>query len=108
MNSQALFSLKNNKKIEFCTLRFNLLIPFFSSVDSIGVLAEQNLRYRLIESGAMIWEPPSYFEVYCDMDLKFFPFDKHTCGVTLSSWSMDQSEMPVKMLDTSVNLALYQ
>ena len=78
------------------------------SLNTIGVLAAENLQYTLYDSGMMSWEPPVYFEVYCDMDLKFFPFDTQTCSIVLSAWTMTEAEMLVRKLSDSVNLSLYQ
>ena len=95
-------------RIEASIIVDDMVYSFCYSVSTIGVLAEQNLLYRYIANGDMIWELPTYFEVSCDMDLKFFPFDKQTCGITMSSWSFDASEISLKMLDNTVNLALYK
>ena len=95
-------------RVKACIIVDEMVYSFCCSVSTIGVLAEQNLLYRYIANGDMIWELPTYFEVSCDMDLKFFPFDKQTCGITMSSWSFDVSEINLKMLDNTVNLALYK
>lgn len=79
-----------------------------NSLHTIGVLAAENLQYTLYDSGMMSWEPPAYFEVYCDMNLNFFPFDTQTCSIVLSAWTMTEAEMLVQKLSDSVNLDLYQ
>lgn len=82
----------------------------YFSVGTIGVLTDSDLQYTGIngEGATVAWEPPAYFEVYCEIDLTFFPFDKHKCGIVVSGWTMTDTEMPVHSLVSYVNLDLYK
>ena len=79
-------------------------------MDTIGIVTDSNLQFTVInkDPGTVAWKPTVFFEVYCDMELKFFPFDKHTCGVTLSTWTNTKTETPVGKLSSNVDLSQYK
>lgn len=85
-------------------------LVILNSVDTISIVTDSNLQFTVIskDPGTVAWKPTIFFEVYCDMDLKFFPFDKHTCGVTLSTWTNTKTETPVQRLSSSVDLSHYK
>lgn len=90
--------LKFNKVWLFCIFRF----------DGISVIADENLMYRFHYSGVVSWEPAFNIKAHCAHDFTYYPFDKQTCGVTVSSWSYDHSETPLLALSNQINLNTYQ
>ncbi|KAJ1519347.1 hypothetical protein ONE63_004644 [Megalurothrips usitatus] len=43
--------------------------------------------------GGVIWVPTTRLETYCDLDLRRWPFDEHTCEYRLGSWVFDKSAL---------------
>lgn len=50
--------------------------------------------------GKVLWVPPSQFQVFCDLDLRNWPYDVQKCMVKVGSWTYSgnminlQSEKP--------------
>ena len=40
-------------------------------------------------NGIVTWEPPAIYKSYCDINVKFFPFDEQLCDLKFGSWSYD-------------------
>ncbi|XP_053392657.1 neuronal acetylcholine receptor subunit alpha-3-like [Mercenaria mercenaria] len=76
-------------------------------LDDISVIYDEKLRYRVHYSGTITWEQPVNVRVHCPLDFTYYPFDKQTCGVTVSSWSYDHSETPLYPFSNQVNLNMY-
>lgn len=41
----------------------------------------------LYESGDVIWVPPAKLNVFCEMDLTYWPFDTQNCSFVFGSWT---------------------
>ncbi len=37
--------------------------------------------------GMVFWEPPVIVKSYCDINVKYFPFDEQTCHLKFGTWS---------------------
>lgn len=60
-------------------------------------------------TGYVIWVPPFQFQVFCELDLRYWPFDTQTCKVVLGSWvyngleiALDSSKYGGAEVDTFV------
>jgi len=65
----------------------------------MSVIHEDNIYMSLTSDGTYTWTLPVYAQVFCNMDLYYFPFDKHTCTMTISSLSNPTEEMWIHLLD---------
>lgn len=79
-----------------------------NAVEDTAVIIDENMMYRIHYTGIVTWEPALNIKVHCPHDLTYFPFDKQTCGITLSSWSYDHSETPLQPLSDKVNFNMYK
>ena len=73
----------------------------------MGPIVETHLHYRGWYDGVTVWEPQVKATVHCVMDVTYFPFDRHRCPLTVSSWAYNASELTFSALDTSVNIDHY-
>lgn len=54
----------------------------------------------LYATGTVLWVPPSQYQVFCDLDLRSWPYDVQKCMVKVGSWTYSgnminlQSEKP--------------
>ena len=39
----------------------------------------------------MVWNPPAIFKSYCQIDVRYFPFDQQRCFMKFGSWSYGDS-----------------
>nr|QQH14667.1 nicotinic acetylcholine receptor alpha 9 subunit [Blattella germanica] len=46
-------------------------------------------------NGEVLWVPPSQFQVFCELDLRMWPFDTQTCHLTLGSWTYDGDHVDI-------------
>ncbi|XP_068085344.1 uncharacterized protein [Anabrus simplex] len=51
------------------------------------------LVYR---NGEVLWVPPTQFIVFCDLDLRLWPFDTQTCYLRLGSWTYDGEQVDLQ------------
>lgn len=51
--------------------------------------------------GKVLWVPPCKFQVYCDLDLTYWPFDTQTCELILGSWVYDGNAIDFHFEDDS-------
>ncbi|XP_071156570.1 neuronal acetylcholine receptor subunit non-alpha-2-like [Mytilus edulis] len=69
-----------------------------NSLSDVSILNDQNLQFRVENTGLVEWELPRIFVVHCDVDIRFFPFDKQSCLVELTSWAYSVDELVVTAL----------
>ncbi|KAJ4444374.1 hypothetical protein ANN_06166, partial [Periplaneta americana] len=46
-------------------------------------------------NGEVLWVPPSQFQVFCDLDMRLWPFDTQYCHLTLGSWTYDGDHIDI-------------
>ncbi|XP_046663742.1 acetylcholine receptor subunit alpha-like 2 isoform X2 [Homalodisca vitripennis] len=62
-----------------------------NSIDHYG-----NTHCHVQMDGTVIWVPPSQFSVYCDINLRKWPYDRHTCRLYFGSWVYDGEQIYLK------------
>lgn len=50
---------------------------------NVTALTHATLNY----TGMVSWEPPVITKSYCDINVKYFPFDEQTCYLKFGTWS---------------------
>lgn len=57
-----------------------------------------NLHYGqtnviVYNNGQVLWVPPTDFHSFCELNLRFWPFDHQTCILKLGSWTYDEYKL---------------
>lgn len=63
-----------------------------SDIDHYG-----NTYTILYSTGQVLWVPPSTFQTFCAIDLRYWPFDTHQCSIILGSWTFDGNKVDLKI-----------
>ncbi|XP_062553217.1 neuronal acetylcholine receptor subunit alpha-3-like [Armigeres subalbatus] len=53
-----------------------------------------NLHYGqtnviVYSNGEVLWVPPTNYHSFCELNLRFWPYDYHTCTLKIGSWTYD-------------------
>lgn len=67
-----------------------------ASIDHYG--ATNILVYN---NGSILWVPPSQFTTFCDLNLRHWPYDSHSCHVILGSWTFHGNQIDITNEDDS-------
>ncbi|XP_074662291.1 neuronal acetylcholine receptor subunit alpha-3-like [Tubulanus polymorphus] len=62
-----------------------------------SVTSKTSYSSLLHYSGRVSFIPSQYIAAYCEMNLKRFPYDSHTCMLTFGSWSYDGNLLDLKL-----------
>ena len=52
-------------------------------------------------SGFIHWAPSCQQEIQCDVDVAYFPFDRHQCRLELGSWSYHGGSLEISRVSIS-------
>lgn len=53
----------------------------------IGLSEDLSFRVLILPNGTVIWMPFITMKTSCVMDMTYFPFDKQSCSIRLTSWT---------------------
>ncbi|KAJ8308720.1 hypothetical protein KUTeg_013594 [Tegillarca granosa] len=59
---------------------------------------------RVENTGSVIWSPYEVFEVKCDVDIQFFPFDQQRCYLKFIAWSTSKREVFIQSRTRGLSL----
>ncbi|XP_055344195.1 acetylcholine receptor subunit alpha-like 1 [Paramacrobiotus metropolitanus] len=48
-------------------------------------------KVKVNYTGHIEWEPPVIYKSYCQIDVRYFPYDKQNCTLKFGSWTYDQT-----------------
>lgn len=72
-------------------------IVLYNNAD--GEYAVTTMTKAILHSdGHVKWNPPAIFKSYCEIDVRYFPFDTQTCFMKFGSWSYSGLQMDLKHL----------
>ncbi|KAF0312560.1 Acetylcholine receptor subunit alpha-like 2 [Amphibalanus amphitrite] len=49
--------------------------------------------------GRVLWDPPAIFKSYCQIDVRYFPFDQQQCFMKFGSWTYDGHQIDLRHID---------
>lgn len=68
-----------------------------SDIDHYG-----NTNTILYNTGQVLWVPPTTFQTFCAIDLRYWPFDTHHCTLILGSWTFDGNKVDLKISNENI------
>lgn len=71
------------------------------------VISLQQSTIRVFSDGSAYWYPADSYQMSCDADVSYFPFDSQTCEIWLLPWDHGASEINVTLTQTTVDLSSY-
>ncbi|XP_063222311.1 acetylcholine receptor subunit alpha-type acr-16-like [Bacillus rossius redtenbacheri] len=74
-----------------------------STVDHYG-----NTHCIAYSSGSVLWVPPAQFLVFCDLNLRLWPFDTQACYLRLGSWTYDGNAIDLQIDDLGSEIELME
>ncbi|KAK6166757.1 hypothetical protein SNE40_023381 [Patella caerulea] len=78
-----------------------------NSVDNFEIIQDEYSPLRIANSGRVVWDPPGIYEVNCEADISYYPFDTQECFITLQSWGYNLRELNITELGKGINTGLY-
>lgn len=54
-------------------------------------------------NGKVLFVPPVELKTFCDLDLKYWPFDTQKCNIVLGSWTYSELALNVTATNAEVN-----
>ncbi|XP_046387407.1 acetylcholine receptor subunit alpha-like 1 [Ischnura elegans] len=81
-------------------------IVLYNSASGTEVDHYGNTHSIVHEDGMVLWVPPSLLRVFCDLDLRRWPFDRQTCVLRLGSWTYDGDQVDLQLDDTEAEMDL--
>ncbi|XP_037079305.1 LOW QUALITY PROTEIN: uncharacterized protein LOC119100304, partial [Pollicipes pollicipes] len=53
--------------------------------------------------GRVVWHPPAIFKSYCEIDVRYFPFDQQQCFMKFGSWTYDGFQIDLRHIHQSAD-----
>ena len=50
---------------------------------------------------------PAIYQISCVMNVRYFPWDQHTCSLEFTSWTFDKTDLDYKTANDSVSTKSY-
>ncbi|XP_021358060.1 neuronal acetylcholine receptor subunit alpha-3-like [Mizuhopecten yessoensis] len=75
-----------------------------NSVDDVSILQDDNLLFRVADTGKVDWEMPQIFVTSCTIDTTYYPFDTQECAIDVTSWAYTKEELELTHLRDKVNV----
>ncbi|XP_052814410.1 neuronal acetylcholine receptor subunit alpha-3-like isoform X2 [Mya arenaria] len=75
-----------------------------NSLEDLGVVTDSSLLLRFDYLGLVEWEPPRAFNVHCEVDITYYPYDVQGCSLKIVGWGYTASEVNLVLPSTPINL----
>ncbi|XP_069108504.1 neuronal acetylcholine receptor subunit alpha-2-like [Argopecten irradians] len=79
-----------------------------NSITQIAVISDPNLLFRVDYNGHVKWEPPGIYDTHCEVDITWFPFDRQSCYIEMTSWGYSIDVVNLSHHKTNINLEDYK
>ena len=60
----------------------------------------------LYKSGGVLWIPPSIYKSSCQIDVKYFPFDRQVCRMVFGSWVYHSEDLTLDYFENAQHVDL--
>lgn len=78
-----------------------------SSVEDLSVINDDNLSMRISPDGTVNWTPSGVYKVSCECDIKYYPLDKQTCQIKVTTAGYTQGEINLQFKANAVDMSTY-
>ncbi|XP_060070491.1 neuronal acetylcholine receptor subunit alpha-2-like [Ylistrum balloti] len=111
-DSRLTWTPSANENVSFVYANENIIwkpeLVVDNSISQISIISDENLLYRVDSNGHVKWEPPGIYDTHCEVDITWFPFDRQTCYVELTSWGYTIDVVNLSHHKTNINLEDYK
>lgn len=56
-----------------------------------------NTHCLVIANGSVLWVPPAQLVVYCQLNLRHWPYDSQKCTIKMGSWTYDNTKVELSL-----------
>ncbi|KAK3791727.1 hypothetical protein RRG08_011521 [Elysia crispata] len=67
-----------------------------NSIKDLSAIDEDTIPARVNYEGSVTWQPPGILSMSCEMDSTFFPFDRQTCRLVVTSFGYSLNEVSIR------------
>lgn len=78
--------------------------PFAKFTD----ISQTESLVRISKTGVVEWSPGGLYQIACNVDTSYFPFDHQTCFMNILVWDYTSSEVNFQTVFNSVDLDYYE
>lgn len=78
-----------------------------NTYDGLKFLGLDDFYIRYMSTGLATWSPADVYEVSCDVDVTFYPFDKQTCKLLFTPWFYMPTEISFHSLRNDLDLGMF-
>ncbi|CAC5418830.1 CHRNN [Mytilus coruscus] len=71
------------------------------------VISLEDSTVALYENGDAFWSPADSFQMACDADVSYYPFDSQTCQMMVVPWQYDANEIVILIQSYTVDTTYY-
>lgn len=73
-------------------------IKLFNAAKMSQISAQGYVHALVYNDGMIYWIPPSTFFSICEVNLKYYPYDVHTCTLKFASWTMSGEDIDLQLI----------
>ncbi|XP_062611959.1 neuronal acetylcholine receptor subunit alpha-3-like [Saccostrea cucullata] len=104
---RLVWSKASNGDIEYIyTKKDNIWRPELiidNSVGGMDPIGNDEIFFRVRNTGEVHWDPPGLFITHCDIDIAYFPFDYQVCKIEVSSSAFTTEVLTLNKSHDKVN-----
>ncbi|OWF50251.1 Neuronal acetylcholine receptor subunit alpha-6 [Mizuhopecten yessoensis] len=78
-----------------------------NTYNNIKFLGLDDFYIRYLYTGLATWNPVDVFEVSCDADVTFYPFDSQSCKLLFTTWFYRPTEISFNVLNSELDLGMF-
>ncbi|KAL3855540.1 hypothetical protein ACJMK2_014747 [Sinanodonta woodiana] len=78
-----------------------------NSVSDMSVISDEHAFMRIISDGHVVWTPGGIYEIHCDCDVTYYPLDKQTCSLVMSTWAYTSREISLVLGSEAVQTTYF-
>ncbi|XP_011415672.2 neuronal acetylcholine receptor subunit alpha-6 [Magallana gigas] len=79
-----------------------------NSIHDMSVISDIKIPMRIKSDGKIFWSPSGVYRVSCESDITYYPLDRQTCFIKISTWGYTKSEITLFMDEnTPVDTTFY-